>query len=444
MNLPEGIEMYLSNGLLPLYYFVVFVCMSYIYYKFKFDKVVLFFIFLYSEGMFAYFAQEISVINKIYKLSFFIFALYLFFDKLIKKKFNHYKTVFTFVILSFTLLFFLNSYINNEDYVITFSQLQKKVIPYLFLFGVSFYFKNKLEFYMNALLWIIGVQFIFAFVKLIIWGFGESLVGSISFNGGGPSNVLPILAFFLIWMKKNGNLIKKDWIYLILVFSVSIIGDKRSIIFIFPTVIALTMFFSKKINPKYIFNFILIGLLGLYISVKLNPSLNPESSRWGSFDINHLNEYIVNYTFGNNTDSDEVQGRGAASQALILKLVNSIEISNLAFFIGNGFSQIDVDYDNFNGYKYGLTSKGSASGLVQTFIAYGILGVLLFLYFGYLIIKFNKNKVVRWVLLSFIIWDFLFFYYTSINTYAFAVTILFIGFYSYKPTNLLKPLSNKP
>lgn len=439
--LPEGVEMYLSNGLLPLYYFVVIVCMAYIYYKFKFDKLVLFFIYIFSEGLFSYIGYEIPIFNRIYKLGFLIFALLLFYTNVVKQKSNHFKSVFLLIIILIGVLFAFNSYLNNQDFIITLSQFQKKIIPFLFLFGSIKLIRNKFDFYMDALLWILGVQFIFALFKLVIWGFGESLVGSISFNGGGPSNVLPVLAFFLIWLKKEGNLTAKNWLFLLMVFSVSIIGDKRSIIFIFPAIVILTMVFSNKFRAKDLIRFSMVGLLCLYVAVKLNPSLNPEKVRWGSFDPEYFVNYLVEYTYGNskNTPSEEVvQGRGAATQALIGKLISTLDFKDINFYIGEGFSVIDTDYENFNNDKYGLKSKGSASGFVQTFIAYGILGLLLFLYFGYMIIKFNKNKPVKWVLFIFVAWDMLFFYYTSINTYAFSIALIFVGIYSYKPQRKLQ------
>ena len=434
--LPEGIDMYLSNGLLPLYYFVVIICMGYIYYRFKFDKLVLFFIYVFSEGMFSYIGYELPIFNRVYKLGFLLFALYLFYNNVVKQKANHFKSVFFLVIILIGILFAFNSYINNQDFIITLSQFQKKVIPFLFLFGAIKLIRNKFDFYMDAMLWILGVQFIFALVKLAIWGFGESLVGSITFNGGGASNVLPVIAFFLIWMKKEGNLRAKDWLYLLMVFSVSIIGDKRSIIFIFPTVIILTMVLSNKFKVKDLLRFSIVGLFCLYVAVKLNPSLNPEQVRWGSFDPEFFVNYLVEYTYGDNkasVDEDVVQGRGAASQALVAKLISTLDFKDISFYIGDGFSMIDTDYENFDNDKYGLISKGSASGFVQTFIAYGLLGLLLFLYFGFLSIKFNKNKSVKWVLFIFVIWDMMFFYYTSINTYAFSIAIIFIGIYSYRP-----------
>lgn len=434
-TLPEGVDMYMSNGLLPLYYLVVVLSMIYVLHKFKYDKIVIFFVLIYTEGFMSYVGYQLPVFNRVYKLFFLFFTIYLFLFPLLKQRFNLYKAIYVALILVATIFFFANGYINHQEFAITFSQYQKRLIPFLFLFGMIPYIKRRFNFYMSALLWIIGVQFIFALFKLVIWGFGESLVGSISFNGGGPSNVLPIVAFFLIWLKSEGNLTSKDWGYLLLVFSVSIIGDKRSIIFTFPLFVFITMVISGKLRANHILKFSVVGLFCLYIAVKLNPSLNPEHTRWGSFDPGFVIEYATEYTFGDkkNSNSDEVQGRGASSQVLLAKIFSVLDFNDVRLYMGEGFSKVDVSYEDFEGNKYGITSKGSASGFVQSFIAYGIIGTILFLILGYMNISILRDSAVKWASFIFIVWDFLFFYFTSMNVYAFTITIIFAGIYSYKP-----------
>jgi hypothetical protein len=432
-SLAEGIEMYLGNGLLPIYYLLVAVSMLTIYIKFKFDKVVLFFIYLYSEGLFAYLSYEFSFFTRIYKLGFLFFSLYLFMGPIFNHKLSRYKLSYVVLALFFGILFFFNFYINDQDFFVIFSQFQKKIVPIIFLLGFVIYPQNKYKFYIDALLYIVGVQFIFALFKLLVWGFGESLVGSISFNGGGASNILPIMAFFLIWVRKDGFLTYKDWLYLLMVFSVSIIGDKRSIIFIFPSFVLLTYVLSKKIKPPNFLKISSICFICVFFAVKINPSLNPENSRWGSFDPFFFTNYLVEYSFGEKDkeySTDLIQGRGGGSLELLTSFLNNSNLKDSYFHIGDGFSKIDVDYEDFDTYKYGLISKGSSSGFLQTFIAYGFFGVILFLSFGFMLIRFNIDKVLKWSLFLFILWDFFFFYYVSINSYAFSVTIIFIGLYS--------------
>lgn len=442
-SLAEGVEMYLGNGLLPIYYLLVAVSMLAICIKFKFDKLVLFFIYLYSEGLFSYLSYEFSSFTRVYKLGFLFFSLYLFLGPILQKKLSRYKLSYLVLGLLFGMLFFLNYYINDQDFFVIFSQFQKKLVPIIFILGFVNYPRNKYGFYLDALLWIIGVQFIFALFKFFVWGFGESLVGSISFNGGGASNILPIMAFFLIWVKKDGILTYKDWLYLLMVFSVSIIGDKRSIIFIFPLFVLLTYILSKKIKPVYFLKISTICFICVFFAVKINPSLNPENSRFGSFDPVFFSNYLLEYSFGDLNSShrtDLIQGRGGGSLELINRFFKNINLKNSSFYIGDGFSKIDVDYEDFDSDKYGLISKGSSSGFSQTFIAYGFFGIVLFLSFGYMLVRFNTNRVLRWLLFLFILWDFFFFYYVSINTYSFSITIIFIGLYS----NLLSSKKHFP
>jgi hypothetical protein len=432
-SLAEGVEMYLGNGLLPFYYLLVALSMLAIYIKFKLDKLVLFFIFIYCEGLFSYIGYEFTSFTRIYKLGFLFFSLYLFLGPIIQYKFSRYKLSYIILLLFLGVLFSLNFYINDQDFLIIFSQFQKKLVPIIFILGFVHYPKIKYEFYIDALLWIIGVQFIFALFKFFIWGFGESLVGSISFNGGGASNILPIIAFFLIWVKKDGFLSYKDWLYLLIVFSVSIIGDKRSIIFIFPIFVILTYVFSRRINPVDFLKVSIICFICVFVAVKINPSLNPENSRWGSFDPSFFSEYLIEYSFGDSkkvNQTDLIQGRGGGSLVLLSKFLHNINLKDSSFYIGDGFSKIDVDYENFDSGKYGLKSKGSSSGFFQTFIAYGFFGVILFLSFGFMLIRFNTNKILKWLLFLFILWDFFFFYYVSVNSYSFSITMIFLSLYS--------------
>ena len=432
-SLAEGIEMYLGNGLLPIYYLLVAFSMLAIYIKFKFDKLVLFFIYIYSEGLFSYLSFEFTSLTRIYKLGFLFFSVYLFLAPIMNQKIGRYKLSYVILVLFFGLLFFLNFYLNEEDFFVIFSQFQKKIVPIIFILGFVNYPKNKYEFYMDAFLWIIGVQFIFALFKFFVWGFGESLVGSISFNGGGASNILPVIAFFLIWVKKDGVLNYKDWLYLLIVFSVSIIGDKRSVIFIFPIIVILTYVFSQKIKPIDFFKISFICFTCIFFAVKINPSLNPENSRWGSFDPSFFSNYLIEYSFGNKNkvnQTDLIQGRGGGNLELLNRFLSDINLNSSSFYFGDGFSKIDVDYEDFDSDKYGLISKGSSSGFFQTFIAYGFFGVVLFLIYGYMLIRFNIDYVLKWLLFLFILWDFFFFYYVSINSYPFSITIIFIGLYS--------------
>ncbi|HOX77110.1 MAG TPA: hypothetical protein PLW31_03645 [Bacteroidales bacterium] len=436
MELVTGVESYLSSGLLPIYYFIVALGALVILMKFRFRIVPLFIVIMFIEGLFFYLSYTSDIFKNVYKIGFLALAVAIFGSKLmsINKTRNEKLFLWIFVLIGFAYL--ISNQINGSNLLTTLSQYLKKYgIPVLFYFGLKYEYKNpfKMKIYASLFTWLLGLQIILLFTKLLLFGFGESLVGSISFLGGAPSNTIPVLGFLLIWLKTNGRLKQKDWIFVLTLFlSMAIIGNKRSVWFIMPVIIGSVYAFVSKYIRKTIFLVYIPLLMILFvIGVKTNPTLNPDGSRWGRFDIEYVFNYSINYTFGNEEErarGDLGQGRGGGFYEFIGNV--SANFSTSQYFFGLGVEEIVTqDYDEFDKEKFWIKSKGSAGAFVQNFISTGLFGTILIFLFGILLVRNINNKPLRRILYFFMIWEYVLFYNSTIIINATSILFIFIIIY---------------
>ncbi len=426
-----GVDVYLRSGLLPLYYAVSLILAIYILYRFKFEAIALFIVMLYWEGFFIYVGQFIPFINYIYKVGFAIITAWLF-GKQVFVKPTQKEFIFNFVFIFLGILYLLTVLVNDSDISLAASQYIKKYgIPFMFYYGMRKYINNTIQLYWIAkiFLWVLGVQAFMSVVKLFLFGFGESLVGTVSFSGGGPSNVLPIVGFFIILLYKGGNLEKKDWLFVISLLLISVIGNKRSIILIFPIIVMTTMIYVKRgVTFLAILKYIPLGIILLVVGVKLNPSLNPDGSRWGHFDFDFLYNYAYSYTFGNEDSNEEggmEQGKGGGLNVIFDQTRN--DIFSREFFFGNGLNDIIyASYDTFNTDEYGLTNKGAMGAALQNFFTLGIIGLLVCGLFSLSFANLIRHKNLKIIISFFLLWDYFLFYNSSIVINAHGITFAFI------------------
>jgi hypothetical protein len=265
-----------------------------------------------------------------------------------------------------------------------------------------------------------------------MFGFGESMVGSISFAGGGPGNIIPVLGFFLVWMKRNVPLTKRDWIFIVLLMFIAVSGNKRSVVFLLPIVIAITLLFvQKRIRFISLLKYIPVAVVLFVLGVKSNPTLNPEGSRWGSFNPKYIIDYAMGYSFGNKESllkNPLQKGRGGGF--IEFMTVTSTDYSFKEYFFGQGLENVvGTNYDTFNAEKFGVASKGAISAAVMNFITLGFLGMILAWWFGISIVKTISNKRLRWILYIFLTWDYLLFGNTTITINADSILLVFICVY---------------
>jgi len=436
MELVTGVETYLRSGLLPVYYIAVLLGAFIIWVKFEFKIVPLFIILLFCEGLVVYLSRNNVIFSYVYKVGFFVFAFIIFSYKLIRVKKTRHEKLFLVIFSIIGLVFLISFIINNSNFFTILSQYLKKYgIPLLFYFGLKaeYHKENNMNMYASLFTWLLGFQIILVFFKLYLFGFGESLVGSISFLGGGAGNIIPILGFFLFWIKRNDVLTKSDWLFVLTLFlSIAIIGNKRSILFVWPFVVAsVYTFVSKSMKITTFVAYLPILLIVFVIGVKTNPTLNPTGSRWGKFDLNYVFDYAAHYTFGDEyyrASGNIGYGRGDGAYKIAAKL--KTESLFIHYIFGYGVEEIfSQDYAGFETGKFGVRSKGALSSFAQNFVATGLLGAVLIFFFGVSLVRTLDNKQLRRIIYIFLAWDYFLFINSTIAINASSILLVFICLY---------------
>lgn len=345
--------------------------------------------------------------------------------------------LFVFIIFSFSFLY--SSFINGDYFNLAFSQYGKIFTPVCILLVFNKVIQKKPEAadsLKTFLFSLLNIQILLTVAKIFTIGLQESTVGSIAYIGGGPATIIPILGFILVWLNKRGNLKREDWIYTILLLLIGIVSFKRAILFIMPVIILLFMYYvQKRLKIKHMLYVVPLLPLIFYAGVRLNPTLNKEKKIGGSFDLNYVLEYTQNYSFGKTSESPEIQlgqGRGGATFLIWTKLFDNQTLTFNDFW-GIGLKEVyTTDYEEFENKGYGVNSKGSASGIFQSYLTTGYVGVVITILFLISILSLIKEQRIKVTLGLLLFWDFLFYSGLIIRTQGLFILLFFIIIYSNK------------
>lgn len=438
-----------------IYY--VFVLLSFLYFlmKYRGNNLCVLLILMFYTGLFVFLS---SAINNLYK----IFVLfYSFWCTYRRSAWNHttsYNRIWSGIFILFSVAFFVavTQSLGNTITIIL-SQYARYVEIYLLYFLVqnAVFIRHEGRFMLLLLYQLFAVQIFHALIKLILFpGIGfEALVGTLSYIGGGQGTTIPIIGFIVLWFYKQGKLTKYDWLYVIGLLLVGFTTGKRAVWFILPFVIAAFIVYVQGIRLN---KYIILGITAIpvvfYFGARLTPTLNPEHKVWGSFDLEYMFDYAETYQFGeeglsitNNknvllssvggrlveNDTQTASGRGNATIELF-KLIFSGKV-NRQDWIGLGFSAMySTNYGEFLELPLTikLSYKGAATGMFQSYVTTGILGVITTIIFGFLPFFFIRHKRLSWVLLGITAWEY--FMYTGFifRTPAFMAVFLFVLFYN--------------
>jgi hypothetical protein len=254
---------------------------------------------------------------------------------------------------------------------------------------------------------LILVQIPVIFIKLIIFGFSESgAIGTLSTEEGSISAIFPlyIISYLIVHYFYTRD---KKYIYLILSFiAFGLIGTKRAIVFLVPTLLLLAFIiysFHTLLIKKNVFsiirNFLILLFMApfiFYLTVRLSPSLNPEDSYWGSFNLS----YVINYT-------EQYTGHGKLREGDIPRsqeipyFVDYLSNTN-KIFTGDGAGKLVTSglSSNYNAalyYKNPMMNfynifYGGRMGIIWILLQTGILGVILYVFPYYFLYK-KVNKI---------------------------------------------------
>lgn len=428
---------------LLLLYLVVAITFVYLLYKYRLSSLHFFVILIFYPALFTYFGPNV---HNLYKIILLAFCLYISFKRNIFNTLNSHEIQIVFSFLIFTFSFFISILMNGDSITITFSQYSR----YLIIFCLFFLFKKEIlhpRYDSNILTRLIYdllfVQIVVSLAKYIIIGVNESLVGTISFTGGAEGTILPILAFIFLWYYRKGSFGRKDYLFILGFFFLGYLAGKRAIWFVLPIVMGLFIYYIPKRSffSKTLFIYIALITLVFYFGIRLTPSLNQENKVWGSFNIDFAIKYAEFYSFGGDDKikNGVVQGRGSATMLLLNNLFH--KEFNQNDWWGYGFSDMySTDYDEFDQKDFGLNHKGSATGVFQSYVTMGYIGIFTTFFFAWSMISLISNKRILYSIIAVFFWEYLFYTGLLLRTPAFMFLLLFVVVkWSYTPPKLLKP-----
>jgi hypothetical protein len=234
---------------------------------------------------------------------------------------------------------------------------------------------------------LIFIQIPAIMLKFILVGQSEGDgIGTLSENGGSISTIFPL---FMITFLFCLYLFKEKKIYILYLLSFvffAIVGDKRAILFYVPFMILFSYLLFVRLNRTTVMNRITAKLLVagvfsciiFFLVVKTNRTLNPENSRWGSFDIEYLTKYVKTYTGSGDKDVSEMRRK----DGLIYFVSHAFSGDLEHVLLGDGAGKlIQSRYNTRSGQmkdEYGIR-YGGRMGIVWMLLQVGVLGTLLYL-----------------------------------------------------------------
>lgn len=403
-------------------------------------------ILVFWEGFFDYIDTiGIPGLLNAYKIVVVIYAVSLIWKKKFRFKKNKTDLAVNVTFLLFSASFWITYYFYGGAIVTILSQYLYK---YAFVWVAYHYFKDitynmpKREHVKNALLTILYVQIAVSAFKIFLMGFKfEGLVGSMSFGGGGPAVVIPIMALIFYWLIRNGRFKKADWIVAALILTIAIASGKRQPIVIYPVLLlTLFVFAPQSFRFSVFLKYLLIASGLFYIGVRMTPTITPEKEVGGSFDISYVRDYVMKYYFGTTIQTsvvfnDDYVGFGRGDGIVMYFKPQKLTLhSDKELLFGKGVYEVAVNkYGRFTSAAlsdYGIQHKGLLGQAGALLYTLGYVGTILLLLMAAAIIFSIKNKRLAWIVFLYFLWDILFYYNQMLFLNSSGLIVLIIIFYS--------------
>ena len=393
-----------ANQLILYYLIALFIYIVFLR-NIKFTALSLIILLLFNQGYIILLDES----NRPSKVLFIILSLLLLFKGINNLRLDKREQRILLLSILFTFFFFLNYIVNGISLIWASYQYYKYFVPIVLFFALKGLNMSSEDtaYYGNLIVKLILFQVAFSILKLIIIGFRENITGTISDTGGSIGVSYAILGTILYWAMNRKEIKGKDWWYILSFLIIPIASNKRAIWFIYPLIILLMMLdkITRLSLQRIAYIIILIPCL-IYFGFRLNPSLNPESKLWGSFDFN----YGVNYALSYSGVSEEklenpyAQGRWGASSVIIkTTFQNPFSRDSLLGFGRTRGGKINTDL--FNPIDYGLMPGTMISGIGVMIIQMGwpatLLLILLFINMIYTI----PDKKIANIIAFYIILD---------------------------------------
>lgn len=399
-----------SGRQVRIYYLLVLLAFVYVLYKYRKQRFSILIILFFFNGLFAFYGKNLQ---NGYKISLVILTLYWLFRTKAFLNNNAGTVIISFIFFTFTFLY--TSIINGDYFFIIFSQYSRYFILFsLFFILRKYYYHESFRLWLEKLVFeLILLQIIFSVAKYIIIGPTESIVGSVASQGGALATVFPMLGFMFLWLKNRGKFETRDWVITFGLAFIGFVSLKRALWFIMPILIALVMFYipKQKISLKVAILSLIAVPLVFYLGVRFNPTLNKEGTFGGSFDLKYSFNYAQDYMFGSKDNNETGLGRGGATLLVYDKFFNGDVTEKDWLGYGLRFMYA-TDYEEFDELGLGISGKGAATGVFQTLVTNGYIGIIATILFVFSLLVKTKNKRLKYVLLGIFCWEY--FFYTGI------------------------------
>jgi hypothetical protein len=320
-----------------------------------------------------------------------LFFVYLYFlSGRTKKSFNAPGLVW-FVLFTFTV--FISVSVNDSDLMTSILMYRQILWPYLFFIAIlnidlSHNSINRINKFIVVL---VVIQVPAAIYKYVMYGVVEDIIiGTFSVHEGALSTVFPMfiigyaLALYFVY--------KRNPFYLLLISGFIFFawgGGKRAFFILLPVFMLLAYYiYYKTVSrsniqlSKLFLSFvliILISVMAIFVGAKSTPTLNPEGSYWGSFNVSFIISKTVDYESRMGRERGTTGGRIATTKNVIGRIANSDFNEK---FVGFGPDQLYMGENRRweYGIRYGIT--GLNFGLISVGIAGTITLFMLFLTLG--------------------------------------------------------------
>lgn len=406
-------------------------------------------VFVFWEGFFDYLSDYLIDIFgmprmlNVYKIAIVVYAISLSWNKFFRFAKNKTDLAVDVTFLLFSASFWTTYYFYGGAIL---TMLSQYLFKYGFVWIVYHYFKDitynmpKREYVKNVLLTILFVQIALSVLKIILIGNDtEGLVGSMSFGGGGPAVVIPIVALIFYWLIRNGRYTKVDWIVTALILTIGIASGKRQPVVFYPAVLlTLFVFVSQSVRPSVFLKYLLVAFVIFYIGVRMTSGFTPEKVVGGSFDISYVRDFVMKYYFGTTRISaifkDDYQGSGrGAGIVLYFKPQMLTLYSDKEILFGKGRYEVAINKnERFTSGRsdYGVQHDGLMGEAGALLYSFGYVGTIFMLLMAVTIIFSIKNKRLAWLVFLYFLWDFMFYYNQVIFFNSSALIVLIIIFYA--------------
>jgi hypothetical protein len=322
--------------------------------------------------------------------------------------------------LLFMIMFFWNYLYSGVSVLWAGYQYYKYFMPIALYFGIKGLKLTigQMDYYANLIIKLLRFQIVFSIVKLIIIGFRENIIGSVSNTGGNIGITMAVCGVIIYWLLKNKEFKGSDWWFVLGLVIIPIASNKRAIWLLYPIilVVLVTHFISRQTLRKLSYAVLLLPVI-LYIGLRLNPSFNPQKKVWGSFDPDFAVNFILSYTgvSQEKRESDLAQGRWGTAMAVISSVASRpLETNNLIGFPKARSGRLS--YDSFDMEEYGLAYGTITSGIALMLLQHGWPATLFLLLVYINMISTIPDKRTRNILLFFMFWDTFMYSGTVLNT----------------------------